>query len=92
MIGLTLQLQKFGVGKTRDESDLRANTILGHYDHLVIRRITNWLEYSPRMDWKGVEPPEDICSADLLATHYPIKLLFPDKREVDSLPEFEYEP
>ena len=50
VIGLTLQLQKFGVGKIRDKNDLRANTILGHYDHLVIREVRSWLEYSPRTD------------------------------------------
>lgn len=90
VIGLTLQLQKFGVGKSLDENDLRANTILGHYDHLVIRKVRKWLEYSPRMDWEGNDQQTDIQSGNLLATHYPIKLLFPDEKETEGLQEFFY--
>ncbi len=91
VIGLTLQLQKFGVGKVRDKNDMQANTILGHYDHLVIRRVERWLEYSPRMDWEsGIEGTDD-PPAKLPATHYPIKLLFPYEDGTDRLAGFHYD-
>jgi len=91
VIGLTLHLQKFGVGRVRDKSDAQANTILGHYDHLVIRKVKRWLEYSPRMDWGcGIEGA-DTPSAKLPATHYPIKLLFPCEDGTDRLVGFYYD-
>lgn len=77
VIGLTLQLQKFSVGKPINSEDAKADTILGHYDSLTLRRIYRWLEFSPRMDWDGDQQTPDLKTAEMLATHYPIKLLFP---------------
>lgn len=75
VIGLTLQLQKFGVGKSPIARYEGKNTVLGHYDGLVIAKITQWLDFSPRMDWesgkKQIDPNDTV-------THYPLKLLFPD--------------
>lgn len=88
VIGLTLQLQKFGVGKGRDRNDTDANTILGHYDHLEIREVTRWLEYSPRMDWENGAKG---TTTNLTSSHYPIKLLFPCEDGTDRLSGFCYE-
>lgn len=88
VIGLTLQLQKFGVGKVQDRNDTDANTILGHYDHLEIRKVTRWLEYSPRMDWENEAKG---MTTNLPSSHYPIKLLFPCEDGTNHLSGFYYE-
>lgn len=75
VIGLTLQLQKFGVGKSPMARYMSKNTVLGHYDGLVIAKITRWLDFSPRMDWESSKKQDDTNDA---VTHYPLKLLFPD--------------
>lgn len=91
VIGLTLQLQKFSVGKPLGDEDVKADTILGHYDSLTIRRIYKWLEFSPRVDWNGDQQAPDLKKAEMLATHYPIKLLFPAWGEQGNPDGFYYE-
>lgn len=77
VIGLTLQLQKFSVGKPLGDEETKADTILGHYDSLTIRRIHKWLNFSPRVDWDDSQQVTNLKRVEMLATHYPIKLLFP---------------
>lgn len=91
VIGLTLQLQKFSVGKPLNDEDIKADTILGHYDSLTIRRIYRWLEFSPRVDWDSNQQPPNLKKAEMLATHYPIKLLFPAWGEPGDPVGFSYE-
>lgn len=75
VIGLTLQLQKFGVGTSPVARYKSKNTVLGHYDDLVIAKITRWLDFSPRVDWESSKKHNVLNNT---VTHYPLKLLFPD--------------
>lgn len=90
VIGLTLQLQKFNVGTPSHVRHQGGDTVLGHYDHLLISPVRRWLDFSPRMDWvhnRNSSPP---FGQDHLATHYPIKLLFPSQKTIDGQSDFAY--
>lgn len=88
IIGLTLQLQKFGVGKSPTARYESKNTVLGYYDGLVITPITRWLDFSPRMDWESNKKQNNLNDA---VTHYPLKLLFPDLEVDGEMTGFFYE-
>ncbi len=86
VIGLTLQLQKFCVGTPTHIRHRGKSAVLGHYDHLLINEIRRWLDFSPRTDWECGRAPR----RDRLASHYPIKLLFPSQNIINSQPDFAY--
>lgn len=90
VIGLTLQLQKFSVGTPSHIRHQKGDTVLGHYDHLLINPVRRWLDFSPRMDWvysRNSKPP---FGQNHLATHYPIKLLFPSQKTISGQSDFAY--
>lgn len=90
VIGLTLQLQKFSLGTPSHIRHQGGDAVLGHYDHLLISPVRRWLDFSPRMDWvhnKNSNPP---FGHDHLATHYPIKLLFPSQETINGQSDFAY--
>lgn len=89
VIGLTIQLQKYGVGKYSHDSNQVSELILGHYDNLLITPVKKWLEYSPESDWDLQLPDGGITN--YLATHYPIKLLFPSQQEIQGMDSFCYD-
>ncbi len=74
VIGLTIQLQKYGLDKLGKNGKTINDLMLGHYDSLLIQPITQWLQFSPGSSNSGSQE-NDIS---LLVTHYPIKLLFPE--------------
>jgi len=90
VIGLTLQLQKFSVGTPSHVRHQDGDTVLGHYDHLLISPVRRWLDFSPRMDWVHNRNSNSALAQDHLATHYPIKLLFPDRNTIDGQSDFAY--
>ena len=90
VIGLTLQLQKFSVGTPSHIRHMNGNTVLGHYDHLLINQVRRWLDFSPRMDWEYSEKPNSSNKQDHLVSHYPIKLLFPSQEIISKHPDFAY--
>lgn len=87
VIGLTLQLQKFSVGTPSYIRYADGNTVLGHYDHLLINQVRRWLDFSPHMDWENFDFP---TNRDQLFSHYPIKLLFPNQEIISKQPDFAY--
>lgn len=91
VIGLTLQLQKFRVGTPSHIRHQSGDTVLGHYDHLLIRPVRRWLDFSPRMDWMHNRNSNSPSGQEHLATHYPIKLLFPSQESIDGQSDFAYE-
>lgn len=90
VIGLTLQLQKFSVGTPSHIRHVGGNTVLGHYDHLLINPVRRWLDFSPRMDWKYNEGSDFPDGQDHLVSHYPIKLLFPGQEVIRKQSCFAY--
>ena len=87
VLGLTLQLQKYGVGNIgcNGTSSLR---VMGYYDGLLIRKIQKWFDYSPRKDWEPVNNVDN--SGEDLVNHYPIKLIFPELEQDENLPPLFY--
>ena len=91
VIGLTLQLQKFSVGTPSHVRYEGGNTVLGHYDHLLINPVHHWLDFSPRMDWVYSQNVQNPNEQHYLVSHYPLKLLFPSQKIIGSQPGFAYE-
>lgn len=88
VIGLTIQLQKYGLDKLGKGGNPISDIMLGHYDSLIIQPITQWLQYSPGNGKEG----KAINDISVLVTHYPIKLLFPDCALSDKvLVDFNYQ-
>lgn len=90
VIGLTLQLQQFSVGTPSHITYGDSNTVLGHYDHLLINQVRRWLDFSPRMDWEHSRNLNSSNNQDHLISHYPIKLLFPSQEIISKQPCFAY--
>lgn len=90
VIGLRLQLQKFSVGTPSHIRHQDGDTVLGHYDHLLISPVRRWLDFSPRMDWEHNRDSNPPFGHDYLATHYPIKLLFPSQEIINGESDFAY--
>lgn len=88
VLGLTLQLQKYGVGNVIHNSTASLR-VMGHYDGLLIRKIQKWFDYSPRKDWEQVGNEGN--SGEDLANHYPIKLIFPELEQSEELPPLFYD-
>lgn len=90
VIGLTLQLQKYSVGTPSHIRYADGNTVLGHYDHLLINQVRRWLDFSPHMDWENSGNLTFPNNRDQLFSHYPIKLLFPSQEIITKQPDFAY--
>ena len=92
VIGLLIQLQKYGVGKLSCNDSGTSKLVLGHYDNLLISSVTRWLDYSPEgdRDMVGQKLPNGEMSY-FISTHYPIKLLFPSEEQIQGLTSFCYD-
>ena len=87
-IGLTIQLQKYGIGKLPELNNTVSPIVLGYYDNLTIDSNYLWLDFSPeKILEKKTKKGEEL---DSLATYYPIKLLFPRTELMETMQMFSY--
>lgn len=87
-IGLTIQLQKYSIGRLPQVNGTASRFVLGYYDNLTINVNYQWLDYSPE---KLLEQNfQDDGRMDSLTTYYPIKLLFPHSGLMKEMSTFSY--
>ncbi len=74
--GLLIQLEKNALGQHQNGN----NYIMGYYDRLTIKPVSNWLSYSPRNSAPSISKCRVIpAHGDDSISSYPIKLIFPAK-------------